>query len=102
MKHSVVLAVCALVVAPAAWAADARHPYLHIDHRVDAGNDTGDAQVEALNEAQLNGTARPAAGTGQLVPGVATIYPRAAYGAPPYPPPPYYPPPGYWPPPYGY
>ena len=48
-------------IAPAARGASAivpianwRCPYCNIDRRVDAGNDTGDAMVERLNEEQLN------------------------------------------------
>ena len=40
--------------APAALAANARMPYRNVDHSNDAGNDTGDAQVDQLNNAQLD------------------------------------------------
>ena len=40
--------------APAALAANARMPYRNIDHSNDAGNTTGDAQVDQLNNAQLD------------------------------------------------
>ncbi len=92
--------------------ADARHPYSNIDHSVDAGNDTGDLQVDILNEQQLNENyrgpyyygrppppgVRPPAGP----PPVAYRPPAPGYYPPPppgyYPPPPGYPPPGYPPP----
>ncbi|MBV9750724.1 MAG: hypothetical protein JO157_18110 [Acetobacteraceae bacterium] len=43
----------ALAAAPA-MAANANHPYSNIDRRVDAGNDTGDSRVDALNRSQLD------------------------------------------------
>jgi hypothetical protein len=50
------VAVPALAVsAPAALAANADAPYQNIDHSNDKGNDTGDSQVEGLNNGQLNG-----------------------------------------------
>jgi hypothetical protein len=74
------LAAAALACAPvASWAADALHPYSNIDHRVDAGNDTGDSRVDALNQAQLNNTA---SGQVRWVPGTATIYPGRRPPAP--------------------
>ncbi len=105
MKLHGLLAALALAVAPAAArAADALHPYSNIDHRVDAGNDTGDSRVEALKQAQLDRAAPHEPG---WVPGLATIYPGRrlppAEEAPgtympayPYPPPAY----GWAPPPY--
>ena len=56
-----------------ASAANARHPYENIDHRVDRGNDTGDSQVERLNQAQLNQTGTV---------GTAMPSPRMPSGAP--------------------
>jgi len=104
MNLRCLLAATALAGAPGmSWAADALHPYSHIDHRVDAGNDTGDSRVDALNQAQLDGAASRGA---RWVPGTATIYPgrRApapAYGtygyAPVYPGYPYPPPVYGWP-----
>ncbi len=35
-------------------AANADNPYGNVDHRNDAGNDTGDAKVDQLNSGQLN------------------------------------------------
>ena len=76
-------------------AANADHPYSNIDRRNDAGNDTGDSQVERLNEGQLDRNYR---GPYTYRPPVAP----PAYPPPPgYAPPPGYPPPGY-PPPLGY
>jgi hypothetical protein len=37
-----------------AMAAHAGAPYANVDHSNDMGNDTGDAQVDSLNSAQLN------------------------------------------------
>lgn len=49
-----------LALAPApVLAAHAGAPYTNVDHRNDAGNDTGDSQVDALNAAQLNGNYAP-------------------------------------------
>lgn len=91
-------------------AANARDPYGNIDRRNDAGNDTGDSQVDRLNEGQLNGNYR---GPSRPVPpGYAGPQPQY-YGGPPqgYPPPGYAgrapqfygaPPPGYAGPPQGY
>ena len=43
-----------LSLAPAAMAANARTPYRNVDRSNDAGNDTGDARVDQLNNAQLD------------------------------------------------
>ena len=73
------LALIIAVPAGAAWAANARNPYGNVDPRNDAGNDTGDAQVDRLNQQQLN---------------------RGPYVRPAYPPPGYYArPPAYYAPP---
>jgi len=64
-----------------ALAANARNPYRNVNPRVDAGNDTGDAQVEELNRQQLD----------------QSYYGRAP--GPYYAPQPYDPAPGYYPPP---
>ena len=105
MKVLMMAAVASVLVAPACMAANARNPYGNVDHRNDAGIDTGDSQVDQLNQAQLGGTpaygpryARPAAYP--RAPYVGTVYapaPRAYY---PPPPPPYAAPPGYYAPPY--
>ena len=42
-----------LSLAPA-HAANWHNPYGNVDHRNDAGNDTGDSQVDSLNAAQLD------------------------------------------------
>ncbi|MBV9735982.1 MAG: hypothetical protein JO209_08735 [Acidisphaera sp.] len=62
-------------------AADAQHPYQHIDRRNDAGNDTGDSQVDQLNSAQLDENYHP---QGQQYPGAGGP-PPGMYrpGAPP-------------------
>jgi len=49
------LAIGAGYAASPVLAANARHPYQNIDRRVDAGNPTGDDQVDRLNEQQLRG-----------------------------------------------
>jgi hypothetical protein len=44
-----------LALAPVpGYAANADNPYGNVDHRNDAGNDTGDSNVEQLNAGQLN------------------------------------------------
>ncbi len=44
-----------LALAPMpARAANADNPYGNVDHRNDAGNDTGDSKVDQLNAGQLN------------------------------------------------
>lgn len=58
-------------------AANADHPDQNVDKRNDAGNSTGNAQVERLNSGQLDaGQQHPAA------PGTAAPIPKAA-GSPP-------------------
>ena len=78
---------CAVAIAPApGHAANYKHPYSNVDPRNDAGNDTGDAVTEQLNNAELQ---RPYGH-------VARAYPRYPYLARVVPPPRYYtPPPGY-------
>ena len=66
--------------------ANAGNPYGNVDRRNDAGNDTGDSEVERLNEGQLDRNYR----------GPYTY--RYNY-RPPVAPPAYPPPPGYAPPP---
>ena len=79
--------IAALAATPGlALAANARNPYGNIDPRVDAGNDTGDSQVDRLNQSQLN--------HGPLL--------RPAYPRPAYPRPVYVPRPAYYPPYRGY
>ncbi len=119
----------AICLASAARAANADHPYSNINPQNDAGNDTGDSRVDALNQAQLGGAyrVRPRApsGPGYGIPGYGSADARASYAAPgygtappayaarpyypqayPYPPsypypPAYYRPPAYAPPAYG-
>ena len=44
-----------MALAPSgAHAANAGNPYGNVDHRNDAGNDTGDSRVDGLNANQLN------------------------------------------------
>ncbi len=49
------LALAAGATARPALAAHAGAPYANVDHRNDAGNDTGDSQVDQLNAAQSDG-----------------------------------------------
>ena len=80
MKSVSAMAALAVLVLPAAaMAADAAHPYANVNRRVDAGNSTGDAQVEGLNQAQLNGgqprlAANRAGSPGLSRPGQANPY----------------------------
>ncbi len=56
MKTLAIMGAGLALAAPlAASAANANNPYANVDHRNDAGNNTGDAQVESLNQAQLSG-----------------------------------------------
>ena len=64
-------------------AANARHPYSNVDRSNDNGGDTGDSQVERLNQQQLD-SVRSQSGT---------VYAAPPYGAQPYPGPGYAPPP---------
>ena len=87
--------------------ADADHPYSNIDRSNDAGNDTGDSQVDRLNAQQLNENYRgpyyigrpppPGVRPPALRPQPPPVYyrppPPGYYYAPP--PPAYYRPPGY-------
>lgn len=103
-------AVCAALIAwaaaaPECLAANVNNPYGNVDHRNDAGNDTGDSQVDRLNEAQLSGAMQPGfRRPPSAYPGYAqpSYYSTPPYG---YRPAPYgyaspgvYPPPGYAPP----
>ena len=106
MKIMMMAAVAGVLFAPACMAANVNNPYGNIDHRNDAGNDTGDSQVDRLNQAQLGGAYgygrryAPPGAYPQARPYAGAIYapaPRAYY---PPPPPPYAAPPGYYPPPY--
>ena len=76
-----------------ARAADASHPYSNVDHAVDAGNNTGDSQVDQLNEQQLQKNAQPSQGgssqgwagnTGRAGYAGQPGYPAAYAGAPGY------------------
>ncbi len=80
-----------LALAPApAFAAHAGAPYTNVDKRNDAGNDTGDAQVDALNAAQLNqnyqpGTNERIMGGAGLAPPISQPMPGQTYAPPPAP-----------------
>ena len=63
MKTTLMLAALALASGAAlrpAYAAHAGAPYANVDKRNDAGNDTGDSQVDQLNAAQLGQGVAPA------------------------------------------
>lgn len=62
MKAVIALSALALVAGSVrpALAAHAGAPYANVDHRNDAGNDTGDSQTDQLNAAQLNPGSTPA------------------------------------------
>ena len=48
-------AILAVSLAPSlAQAANAKHPYKHVNHANDRGNRTGDAEVARLNQQQLD------------------------------------------------
>ena len=88
MHRIAALAVLAVVAMPApVSAANARRPYSNVDRRVDLGNDTGDSQVDRLNQQQLDRGAPPYGGA----PGAAP-YGVPGPGGPIYS---YLPPPGY-------
>ncbi len=70
-------------------AADAGNPYGNVDRRNDAGNDTGDSEVERLNEGQLDQNYRGPYSYRLVPPGYA---PRPGYA----PPAGYAPQPGYY------
>ena len=53
--------LAAQLLATPVWAANARNPYGNVNHANDAGNDTGDSQVQALNQAQLDQAQAPSA-----------------------------------------
>jgi hypothetical protein len=93
MKTLLCCAVLLALAPSAGYAANARNPYGNVNHANDAGNDTGDSQVDALNRAQLNGGGAPAPG---VAPGSVYAPPGYGYAPPPvayaYPPPVYYPP----------
>ena len=76
MKTTLLLAVLALASGAALNSAHAAHagaPYQNVDKRNDAGNDTGDSQIDQLNAAQLNqgvtpAPAQPMTATGNGIP----------------------------------
>ena len=52
---SILVLGTAIAFAPrSALAAHAGAPYTNVDHSNDRGNDTGDSQIEGLNQRQLN------------------------------------------------
>lgn len=54
MKYVALITLLASVLAaPAAIAANAKHPHSHVNHKNDAGNPTGDAETAKLNQQQL-------------------------------------------------
>jgi hypothetical protein len=93
MRHSALSLTAALALAAAVAtapagvrAANADHPYENIDKRNDAGNDTGDSQVESLNRGQLDENQRPAGQAPFSGPaGPVVILPQPGTQAPPQP-----------------
>jgi len=51
---ALVLGAGAVLAPHASEAANARTPYANINHANDAGNNTGDSEVDRLNDMQLN------------------------------------------------
>ena len=95
MRSAISAGLLAICLASAAHAANADHPYSNVNPQNDAGNDTGDSRVDALNQAQLNGgyrvRPRSPSGPGYGIPGYGAADSRASYAAPGY----GYAPPGY-------
>jgi hypothetical protein len=104
-----------LLTPAASYAANAGNPYGNVNHANDAGNDTGDSQVDRLNEQQLdsNGIPQQAYRPGYVAPPVGGpnygAPPPQGYGGPAGAPPPgyapsasVYAPPSYYAPPPGY
>ena len=57
MRAALILSALALATGAStrpAFAAHAGAPYKNVNHKNDAGNDTGDSKVDQLNAAQLN------------------------------------------------
>ena len=57
MRNSALALALAAAVAAApavAFAANAKHPYSHVNHANDAGNRKGDAETARLNQQQLD------------------------------------------------
>lgn len=77
MKKTVMTALALAMAlgsfAPAARAANARHPYRNVDKRIDKGGPTGDDQVDKLNQQQLD-AARSANGPAGTMPMGAPVY----------------------------
>ena len=88
MRLTIAAVIAFGMAAPACLAANASNPYGNIDPTNDAGNDTGDLQVEALNQAQIDDGPRP-----DMRP--APVYQRSYAYAPT--PVPYAPPDAYYP-----
>ncbi len=86
MKSATIMAGALILAAPlAARAANADHPYQNVDHRNDAGNNTGDSQVDRLNQAQLNSNGIPASSYAYAGPPAVYYPPAPAYAQPPRP-----------------
>jgi len=65
IRHvSALMLGAALFVPTPLLAANADAPYQNVDKRNDAGNDTGNSQVDRLNSGQLDANQRPASGQG--------------------------------------
>ncbi len=98
MRYVLLAAALACLATPASHAANVNNPYGNINPANDAGNDTGDSEVEALNQSQLdsNGIARPRhvarpryarpRNPFAYVPDRTQTYPTTPYQTQPYPP----------------
>ncbi len=56
MKFSALALAFAAIVASGsvAQAANARHPYKHVNHAIDRGNRSGDSETARLNQQQID------------------------------------------------
>ncbi len=92
LPAAVAVAVAIALAPVGGHGANSRHPYRNVDRRNDAGNDTGDSQIERLNEGQLdqnyrgpwyylNGQPAPPPGAASTMPP-----PGATFVSPPPPP----------------
>ncbi len=57
-KFAILTAIAATLaggaLAPAAFAANAKHPYKNVNHANDAGNRSGNSMTDQLNQQQLD------------------------------------------------
>ncbi len=67
MRALLIASMFAAGLAAPAMAADAARPYNNVDHKVDAGNGTGNQRTQDLNQGELNQIQNPTA------PGIGTV-----------------------------